>query len=131
MGTLFGWRGSKAAGKDFVQLDRHPHQPQSQQPRNLIAALFDSAQIDALAGSSLEADPVADLDGASFVEVSLQNDFTRPAAPLSMEFKPTTADRPIIQNHRGSARGRTVVQDLAHIRFSGERNEVAVSCAGD
>lgn len=109
----FGGRGIESAGKDLIQFDRHPGQSQPHTTGVLVAALFDTAQVPPLSDSSFTADPVADLNRSAFLELALQDQFTGPAAALTMEFKPATADGPIGEQNRRASRCWTMMQNAA------------------
>jgi hypothetical protein len=110
-GLSFGWSRMEAAGEDFVQLNRHPGQSQPHQAGILEPALLDSTEIPALARSRFAADPVADFDRSAFVKLPLQDQLSRSATSLAMEFEPATTDRSVGQQDRCASGGRAVMQN--------------------
>ncbi|MCA9079321.1 MAG: hypothetical protein KDA58_02130 [Planctomycetaceae bacterium] len=122
---------TEAAGEDFVELNGHPFQSQQATDGTVVAAFFNASQVPAITELTFDADPIAWLNVTPARERSGKSNLCGAASSHAMEFKPTAANRLIVENERRPMWGRTVMQDTAeegHLVCSTLRGQRPVEC---
>ena len=111
--SALGGRRIEPARKDLVQLNGHPGQSQPHESGVLIPTLLNTSEIPALSHDTFTANPVADLDRAAFLKLSLKDQLASTAAPLAMQLEPTPADRAVREEYRSPDRGGAMMQNAS------------------